>query len=149
MKVRFYLPSNRKIISGILTLSIMLIIFLFSSQTGPVSSKVSTKVAKVLVKAGYSYDARKSAHIFLYFCLGVSSTLFLHECCIKRKNFFAFVFCLLYSCSDEWHQTFVSGRSGQLRDVGIDAIGFTIGIILVWYLKSRKMKSIHKNNYML
>jgi VanZ family protein len=28
-----------------------------------------------------------------------------------------------YALSDEWHQTFVSGREGTFRDVGIDLLG--------------------------
>jgi hypothetical protein len=35
----------------------------------------------------------------------------------------AFLFCLLYAASDEWHQTFVPGRAGRLYDVCIDAVG--------------------------
>ena len=30
---------------------------------------------------------------------------------------------ILYACTDEWHQTFVPGREGSWRDVGIDALG--------------------------
>lgn len=30
---------------------------------------------------------------------------------------------VLYACTDEYHQLFVPGRSGQLRDVMIDAVG--------------------------
>jgi VanZ family protein len=30
---------------------------------------------------------------------------------------------ILYAFSDEWHQTFVAGRHGSLRDVGLDALG--------------------------
>lgn len=30
---------------------------------------------------------------------------------------------MLYACTDEYHQLFVPGRSGQLRDVMIDAVG--------------------------
>lgn len=37
---------------------------------------------------------------------------------------------LLYSISDEYHQTFVSGRSGSPRDVGIDAIGIGAAALL-------------------
>jgi len=36
---------------------------------------------------------------------------------------YAFVICILYALSDEWHQTFVPGREGTLRDVGFDTIG--------------------------
>ena len=30
-----------------------------------------------------------------------------------------------YACSDEWHQTFVEGRSGQVSDVAFDMLGAT------------------------
>lgn len=30
---------------------------------------------------------------------------------------------VLFALSDEWHQTFVPGREGTLRDVGFDTIG--------------------------
>lgn len=32
-------------------------------------------------------------------------------------------FCLLYAASDEWHQSFVSGRHGCAGDVAIDTAG--------------------------
>lgn len=30
---------------------------------------------------------------------------------------------ILYALTDEWHQTFIPGREGTLRDVGFDTIG--------------------------
>jgi len=43
---------------------------------------------------------------------------------IKPKMvIYAFIICILYALSDEWHQTFVPGREGTLRDVGFDTIG--------------------------
>ena len=36
---------------------------------------------------------------------------------------------ILYGASDEWHQSFVPGREGTLRDILIDAIG----IFLAYY----------------
>lgn len=35
----------------------------------------------------------------------------------------ALAICLLWAASDEWHQTFVPGRTGRPRDVLIDALG--------------------------
>lgn len=35
--------------------------------------------------------------------------------------------CFLYACSDEYHQTFVEGRTGQFSDVVIDTIGGLLG----------------------
>ena len=41
---------------------------------------------------------------------------------------------VLYACSDEWHQSFVPGREGRLRDVGIDSIGAVVASL---WLKSK------------
>jgi hypothetical protein len=38
---------------------------------------------------------------------------------------------LLYAVSDEYHQTFVTGRHGSLVDVGVDAIGIGAAVLLV------------------
>ena len=35
----------------------------------------------------------------------------------------AFLFCVAYAATDEYHQTFVLYRTGQARDVLIDALG--------------------------
>lgn len=37
----------------------------------------------------------------------------------------------IYALSDEWHQTFVAGRHGSFRDVGIDTLGIAAGYALV------------------
>jgi len=44
----------------------------------------------------------------------------------KSTVVYIFIICLLYALSDEWHQTFVSGREGTLRDVGFDTIGMLL-----------------------
>lgn len=40
----------------------------------------------------------------------------------------AFVLTVMYAFSDEWHQTFVHGRTGRLRDVAIDAAGALVAL---------------------
>jgi VanZ family protein len=42
---------------------------------------------------------------------------------LRRPLRWAFLLALFYAASDEWHQTFVPGRSGQISDVLIDALG--------------------------
>ena len=39
-----------------------------------------------------------------------------------------------YGISDEWHQSFVPGRTSEMRDIVADAIGAVIGVggVLVW-----------------
>ncbi|TBR17375.1 VanZ family protein [bacterium] len=68
---------------------------------------------------------RKSAHLTEY------AILFL----LARRAFaggkvppvfpgaWAFLFCVAYAATDEYHQTFVPFRSGEARDVLIDAVG--------------------------
>lgn len=43
----------------------------------------------------------------------------------------AVLIAVLWAASDEWHQTFVRGRVGAVHDVGIDAIGMVIAVVLV------------------
>jgi len=43
----------------------------------------------------------------------------------------AFLVLVLYAASDEYHQTFVPGRNGRLVDVGIDAVGALMALLVV------------------
>ncbi len=43
----------------------------------------------------------------------------------------AFVIAVLYAVTDEFHQTFVSGRTGTPVDVGIDTIGALTAVWLI------------------
>jgi VanZ family protein len=38
----------------------------------------------------------------------------------------------LFAISDEWHQSYVPSRQGQLTDVLIDMIGATLGLLTLW-----------------
>jgi VanZ family protein len=38
----------------------------------------------------------------------------------------------VYAISDEYHQTFVAGRHGSPVDVGIDAVGIGVAVLIVW-----------------
>lgn len=49
--------------------------------------------------------------------------------------------CVLYAATDEFHQLFVEGRSGQFTDVCIDSAGALLGILImtgVSYLRGRR-----------
>mgnify|MGYP001948405098 CR=1 FL=1 len=48
----------------------------------------------------------------------------------------------LYACSDEVHQLFVAGRSGQVSDVLLDTIGASVGVGLYYLLFRKKLKEI-------
>ena len=46
----------------------------------------------------------------------------------------------LYAASDEFHQLFVDGRTGQLSDVLLDSSGVLVGVLLCWLLLRRLMR---------
>jgi VanZ family protein len=67
---------------------------------------------------------RKLAHVTEYAVLGAL---------IERatgRPLTAFVLGLAYAGSDELHQHFVPGRTGDPRDLAIDALGVLVGIVL-------------------
>lgn len=46
---------------------------------------------------------------------------------------------LLFSVSDEWHQSFVPGRTASMMDLGLDLLGILLGLAL-W----RATESFHR-----
>lgn len=52
----------------------------------------------------------------------------------------SFLSTILYACSDEFHQLFIPGRAGQIRDVCIDSTGALIMILIIYFIFKRKDK---------
>ncbi len=75
---------------------------------------------------------RKSAHFFAYAILAM---LIFYAYKGKRAIFTTLTICLLYAISDEVHQLFIPGRSGDIRDVLIDLTGALFGIIVIKLIK--------------
>jgi VanZ family protein len=74
---------------------------------------------------------RKLAHLAEYAILGALL------CRALRRPGLAIFAAILYAVSDEIHQTFVEGRVGAPLDVGIDALGAAIGVLLWTRLRDR------------
>ena len=76
-------------------------------------------------EAVYDFTFKKLAHVTEYGILTglLFSALRIHIRHRGRALLTAALVAVLYACSDEWHQTFVPGREGTLRDVAIDALG--------------------------
>lgn len=89
----------------------------------------------------------KSAHLFEYAILYVlyyynASSDFWQE---KGKDVFqAFIFVLVFGAFDEYHQSFVPGRTSKVRDVIIDLVGGFLGY-LIWRFLRQKMLKKQKN----
>lgn len=146
------------IIYGFLTITVMTAIFLLSAQDADSSAFVSdgllnTFIGRIIEKLlpitglDINHAIRKYAHVAEYFCLGVSSALFFRELLRGKTVYLLWSVLLgfLYACSDEWHQTFVPGRSGSFSDVCIDLAGIAIGtglLALICFLSRSRKRGI-------
>lgn len=79
----------------------------------------------------YNSLLRKNAHFFAYLILGILVSKGLKSFgVVGFKNMvISIIICVLYAMSDEFHQLYVSGRGGQLKDVVIDSTGAIVGIL--------------------
>lgn len=120
---------------------------MFSNETSGTSSARSSVFVGILSgHIGASEDVltfivRKAAHIFIYFVLGilvynvVKDYKFSRSCTILLS----IVFVLGYASFDEFHQLFISGRSGEPRDVAIDTVAGSLGVLIYYFTH----KTIH------
>lgn len=124
----------------------MAIIFIFSQQPASISSGQSGVFVEQLHHIAPGIDQqlltfiiRKSAHIFAYFILGILIfnalwRINFSKLTYSQPTISSITICALYAASDELHQLFVSGRSGEIRDVVMDSIAASIGIVLISYI---------------
>lgn len=138
----------KKIISFIVLILWMIVIFSFSSAEANKSTGTSDKVIttmieikdkitnnetpnneKEIIVKNSSFYIRKLAHITEYLILGFLMFNLLKQYSVTNI-YYAIGLSILYSCTDEFHQLFISGRSGSIRDVLIDSIGILIGTYL-------------------
>jgi len=83
---------------------------------------------------------RKIAHVMEFLILGflLVRALGHGQPTSSRQAALAITLALLYAASDEFHQTFVPGRTGLPTDVVIDAIGVIAGVWLATKNQQRK-----------
>ena len=149
----------KKIVKIILIVLWCSLIFMFSNDTGGTSTKKSdgliVRTVEKVIKRQLSSEekekvlkylvvpVRKSAHLFIYFILGILIISLLREYRdIDMKVVLLAVFLgFLYACSDEVHQLFIKGRSCEVRDVLIDTVGVSLGVLLyslIYRVRRRK-----------
>ncbi len=127
----------------------MAAIFYFSHQPASESGRLSRAVTIFLIglirkavpeaaieEKKTHHIVRKNAHFFMFFILGilVFSALLNSGTDENLSFWYALTFCALYAVSDETHQLFIQGRSGNAKDVLIDTLGALTGIGLVWLI---------------
>ena len=127
----------KKYINLILLLIWLIFIFVMSHFDADTSSSQSGSIVEVIANIFnikyieiLSLIIRKIAHITEYFILGILTINCLKDYKIKNLYISSILFCIIYACSDEFHQLFISGRSGTIIDVLIDSIGIILGIFI-------------------
>ena len=121
----------------------MVVIFMLSHQPASVSSGQSGVFVEQLHYIAPSIDqqlltflVRKGAHIFAYFVLGILMFNALWRVDLSKFRFnrpamLSIIICALYAASDEFHQLFIIGRSGELRDIMIDSCAAMVGVFII------------------
>lgn len=133
---------NKKTIYFVLGMLWMIVIFWFSSRIGDDSMSMSDglitwfhgSMKLSFLQPGHPiYESirflvRKAAHMGEYAILAMLWFLFFKHAHSRRPLCYAMLIVIGYAVSDEFHQLFVPGRSGQLSDVGVDMFGGVIGL---------------------
>jgi len=60
----------------------------------------------------------------------------------QRRLLACFLILVAYSLTDEYHQSFVPGRTASLTDCGIDSVGGALGM-LVYYVNNVRLRTIY------
>ncbi len=139
-----------KILFTSITIIWMSIIFMFSNQNSKVSTGSSNSFIRRTIIAVYKIfnsnaseeelniivdkldvPIRKIGHLMEYFILGVL-VFFTFRAYNINYFYLSLLVCFVYACSDEIHQLFVPGRSGNVIDVLVDTFGSFCAIILLF-----------------
>ena len=135
-KIKYFIPS----------IFLMILIFVFSHQTGSESSGLSSQI--VLWIQTYlhipitEFIVRKAAHMSEYalFTLTFIYGFYKNQYPIQKIMIYSLIGTFLYACSDEMHQLFIGGRAGQFTDVLIDTCGGCFAIMFYYVLTKLKYK---------
>ncbi len=140
------------------------VIFHFSAQDATDSNQASDSVLRKIMEVctGWipadaadvdsdshivvAFIVRKIAHFTLYFILGLFSSATVFSDGVERNRklgrcwLCAWGFCIFYAATDEFHQLFVSGRTGRPLDVCIDSSGALLSSLIVFFFVYRAVR---------
>jgi VanZ family protein len=119
----------KKIIKFLPSIIWMAVIFYFSSRS---TTGIGTNATN-------RFYILKSFHLIEYAFLAILLSLAI----LKKK--WIILIGYLYAVSDEFHQSFVPGRTSRFRDTMIDLVGILIGIFIFKMFKD-KIKRCYPNS---
>ena len=168
--------NKKTLLSLVLVILWMGMIYVFSNMNSDISNDNSSSIVTNVIEKidqvtnasdktiekhqsnSYLKDAntvfRKICHSIVYLALAILVFNFVIRIMNKKLyiyNIICLLVCLLYAIYDEYHQTFVRGRTGSSIDVLIDMFGTIIGCILISivYKKIKNSKICHVKEYNL
>ncbi len=143
----------------------MVVIFCFSSSPADKSSQTSSVVVDFIIDSlkrlnivslnvqetallaeRLSFPVRKLAHMAEFGVLSWCMFLCIYNIVRWYPYIPAFFCTFFYACTDEFHQTFVTGRAGRITDVLVDSTGAFIALLVLHFIlclrnkKNRKMQ---------
>ncbi|OCB00911.1 VanZ family protein [Clostridium beijerinckii] len=112
-----------------------------SNSPQPNKNNINVQQAEA---SNLDHIVRKNAHAFMYMVLGilVSAALFSYNKNGKGMIIYILFICLFYAVTDEFHQSFIPGRTSLVSDILVDFMGAMIGLGLFYlsYYKIYKRK---------
>ena len=102
-------------------------VFLWAAVIFVFSSIEQVQVSQFFI---WDFVAKKIAHVTeyaIFFALLFRAT--------NGRWLSSFFLTILYACSDEFHQSFVPGRTASPLDLGFDLSGANIASYIIWKLK--------------
>ena len=144
-----FLKRHAKLLISLLLIFQMLFIFTMSSFGSDSSNAQSSQIIQVLHQVfpslsshtsgldanALTFIVRKTAHFTEYAILGILFYFFYRQILPQKNGLRLFALAILssflYACTDEIHQLFVPGRSGQFTDVLVDTFGAFCGCLLL------------------
>ena len=142
------------------------IIFFFSHQSSTVSTSWSNSVSRLVETHTLHYESktqaeksffhatvyyfiRNGAHVLLFFTLGIFVFWFLHTFRFRWYTVIGgILFGIIFAFSDEFHQTYIPGRTFEWKDIAHDIQGFVAGMLLFlliivngYYFRKRKKET--------
>lgn len=144
--------NNKSVVWLIITVVWMTVIFCFSAQPADVSTDTSLRVGMTIGKMSVpdfsklpkeeqidyakkiEFPVRKTAHATEYAVLGCLLTNLCLSLSMRKPGMWGWLMGSVYAATDEVHQLFVPGRSGQITDVMLDSVGCLFGCLLTCFV---------------
>ena len=116
--------SSRRLQVWLPAITVMVVIFVLSSQSG----------LRVSEDADVDRPFRVTGHLLAFGTL--AACLLFGRASSRRPRprdaVIALGITIAFALSDEWHQSFVPDRTGRLDDVVTDTIGALVGLTVAW-----------------